>query len=275
MKEVVRTSLLCGMTWALVLGAGCRGTSPDEQATASDEVSADAQGAEGVDPSVVQPDTLARVNGTVVLSRAELDAELESIVRRYEGAPGRGSTTPQWRNERRQRIVQNAVQDYMVGRHIRERGIRMTDEEVLERLRQEHPHVFANAQAFDRYLAAQHMTREQYLNQQRLEYGLNQLLEERGQAAPGDDEVEEFYQRNRERWRAEERVLLSTILIRLRADAPPADVEAARTRLEQARQRVRAGEAGWAGSSARVRMGSVSSSAETTPSLPCTGSTST
>lgn len=202
------------------------------------------------------PDAVALVDCNPVMTSAELDAALADTVERYERLPGREPTTAEWRNERRRRIVRSAVQEAILQQHVADAGIAIDDATVEARLRDELEHVYEDERLFERFLDSRGTSREEYLEEVRSELALDAVLAERARAnctgdpettpncrlEPSDQDVQTFYQQNRERWREGERVRASNITIRLRPNAEEADVAAARARIEALRQRVVDGE---------------------------------
>lgn len=183
-------------------------------------------------------DAVALVGCEPVMTASELDAEIAAMVERYEQLPGRSPTTVDWRNERRQRLVRNAIQEAVLAQHVEERGIVVSDADVAQHIRDEIGHVFDNEDLFARFLHAHGTTREAYLEMVRAEIALDRVLAERGQLEPTDEDIQHFYLQNSERWREGERVLVSAITVRLRSNASDEDVAAAETRANALRDRV-------------------------------------
>lgn len=202
------------------------------------------------------PDAVALVDCSPVMSREELGAALADTVERYERLPGREPTTAAWRNERRRRLVRAAVQETILARHVAQAGIEVGDASVEERLRADLEHVYDDARLFERFLASRGTTREAYFEEVRAELALDALLEERARTQcagdpdqepgcrlePTDEDVQAFYEQNRERWREGERVRASNITIRLRANADDEAVQEARQRITAIRDRIVGGE---------------------------------
>ena len=230
--------------------AGCRCGSDVDAPTLP--VVANEGSAEAADPAVeagsgettdatcptVADNVVATVDCTPVMTTEDLDGQLADMVARYELLPGREPTTPEWRNERRRRFVRNAVQAAVLQRHVDEAGIVVTDAEVDAHLSDQLGHVVANPQLFERYLNSRGVTRAEYRAEVRRELALDHVLSQRGALEPTAEEIAEFYESNRDRWREGERVNARLITIRLRSDATEEQVEEARVRIEALRTRV-------------------------------------
>jgi peptidyl-prolyl cis-trans isomerase C len=190
----------------------------------------------------IPADALALVDGVPVMRRVELDEALEDLVRRYERLPQRDPTDGGWRNERRRRMVQDAVQRYLVERHVAAQGLEVSDGELEAWIREEIGHVFEDERLFARFLQSREQTREVFMARKRLELMEQRVLARRGSLDPGEGEVERFYEEHRERWRDEERVLVRVLTIRVRGSATEAQEAEALERIRALRERVVQGE---------------------------------
>lgn len=229
--------------------AGCRRSPPAEPAAVGSgegsqpafEAFAGSGGSGAAAPDAIPADAAAIVNGQAVLTKTELDAALAEIVERYERLPEREPTTSRWRNERRRRLVQSAVHDRLIAAHVAASAPVVTDEQLTQFVRDEIGEVFDDERLFERFLQSHEQTREEYLAERRNELAEQLVLAQRGSIEPTDAEIDEFYQRNSERWRAEDRVNARVITVRVRANATPEQEAEARARVEALRTRVTSG----------------------------------
>ncbi len=246
-RPVVLGLLLLICMASLLLASGCKKKAPAEEvAPVEGEEGAptedDGLSADDAAPAEPGSPVCARVNGEAVITQAELQAALESIVERYERVPGRSETTPSWRNLRRRRIVQNAVHDHLVQTYVNAQNITVTDEQVEEHLRNELGHVFENESLFARYLDSQQKDRDTFMEEKRQQIATRQVLSGRGDLEPTPEQIDTFYQQNRERWREGERARVSTLTIRMRPGTDDATAAAKREELEALVTRVNRGE---------------------------------
>ena len=193
---------------------------------------------EPVDCAARHPDAVALVDCGPVMSSEELASQLADMVERYERLPEREPTSAAWRDERRRRLIRNAVQEALIALHVEGRGLQISDEEVSAHLREDLEHVFEDERLFERFLLSHEKTREEYYDEIRQEMAVDRVLAERGQLEPTEEEVQTFYDENRERWREDERVHARVITIRLRQNATDEQVDAARARIAALRARV-------------------------------------
>jgi parvulin-like peptidyl-prolyl isomerase len=205
----------------------------------------------GADPTAV-----ALVDCEPVMNRAELDSALNEMVERYESLPGREPTSARWRNERRQRLVRSAVRQEILSRHIAGVDIDVADEEVEEKLRESLEHVFENEHLFERFLESHGKSREEYYDEIRDEIVLDRILDQRARAncpgdpastpncrlEPSDEDIQSFYDQNRERWREGERIRARAITVRVRSGATEEAEAEALNRIRTFRARVTHGE---------------------------------
>ena len=190
--------------------------------------------------TAISENTVAAVDGVEILTKEELDEKLIDIVERFE-ATGR-ETTPRWRNQRRRRIVLEAVHAHVLERYIETQDIEVTDQEVEDAIRTELTYRFDDEQLFERFLNGQNTTREEYFQQRRHDLIEEQILAERGSLDPTEEELQAFYQQHRERWQEGDRAHVSEITIRLRSDASDERVEEKLQRITAARDRITNGE---------------------------------
>jgi parvulin-like peptidyl-prolyl isomerase len=183
----------------------------------------------------------ATIDGKVVFTRAQLDAEMAEILERYAKMPEQRATSERWRNQRRRRIVQKAVQDALVAQHVGTQKAEVTDAEVEVAIKKELGIVFENEQQFGHFLTSHKQTKEEYYAEKRQELLVDKVLAMRGTLEPDDKELGEFYEQNKERWNEGERVLASRITIRLKNSADPASDKEGLDRINQIRTRVTTG----------------------------------
>lgn len=188
------------------------------------------------------PDAIAFVDCNPVMTGVELQAAVDELVERYERLPDRDATTAAWRNERRRRLVRSAVQSAILELHADGRGIEVSDSDVTEQIGEELGHVFEDERLYERFLESRGSDRETYQAEVRRQISIDRILQERGQLEPTEEDVQTFYEQNRERWREGDRVRVRAITIRLRGSASEEDVAAARLRIDALRERVVGGE---------------------------------
>ena len=210
------------------------GSSAPEGSSAAVEEGSSAPAVEVVDTS----NAVALLDGQVVMTTQELELALTEIVQRYERLPQRRPTDAAWRNARRRRLVEESVGDALLARHVAQQSVTVTEAELEEYLRQEIGHVYTDERLFERFVQSRNETRESYLAQKRQELMIDRVLAGRGEIEPSDVAIEEFYTQNQARWQEEERVLLSTITVRLRQNPPEEQDTQARARIEELRRRV-------------------------------------
>ena len=206
----VATGTLAGLL--PFLAAACTQPTPPPPTQSPEEIQDERQQiAERENDEDLTP--IALVDGVCVLTRGQLEAQLNRLADRYEESIGRSRVTPQWRDERRQHIIDSAIHDTLIHRYLSARGPLPTEEETLAQLRALNPNVFGNPDIFERYLASQQQSREEFLHDQAIEMALLDALRSRGLAPPTEEELLAFLRDHEDRMRAGERILLSSITI--------------------------------------------------------------
>jgi parvulin-like peptidyl-prolyl isomerase len=226
-----------------MLACGKKETPP--AATGGSGAAAPTEASGAVAPAAETALPVATVDGEVVMTRTQLDAEMAETLERYSKMPEQRSTTERWRNQRRRRFVQKAVQDHLVNKYVAAQNIQVTDPEVEAAIKEDLGLVFENEQQFTHFLQSRKQTREEYFAEKRQELAVDKVLSQRGATTgglePTEQELQEFYDQNKERWREGDRVLASRITIRLRNNADPNADKEARDRITQIRTRVTTG----------------------------------
>lgn len=220
----------------VVSAAACRnGPEPAPAATAA----AAAEPAQADPPEPVPaelPDVLARVNGQDVKK-----ADFEMLLRNMELSQG---PIPA---ERRDEILRGALDRLITYTVLRQeakaRNITVADNEVDEQLKTMQSR-FPNEADFKKALEARGMSLERLRTDARVDMVITKLLEsEVATAAPAtDDEVRAFYEKNPDRFKQEESMRASHILIMVDQKADEAERKKARVEIDAILKRARAGE---------------------------------
>ncbi len=192
--------------------------------------------------AAIPENAVAAVGSQVVLTQEELQAEVQEAVTRFERLPDREPTNARWRNHRRRQVVLNAVHEQVIRNYVQTQNSAVTDEELDAFVRTEIPHVFDDERLFTRLLESRGVTREQFMSEKRLELQQDRVLAARGTLEPTAEQVQTHYSENQDRWRAEDRALVSTITIRVRRNAPEEQENSARDRITAIRSRLASGE---------------------------------
>lgn len=249
-KSVVRNALFL----ALALLVACQSAPPAPgpevgsstvapgSGVAPEGSSGSGAGAEVDAEAAIPENAVAAVGGRAVLTQEELQTEVQEAVTRFERLPDREPTNARWRNHRRRQVVLNAVHEQVIADYVQSQNIVVSDEELSTFVRTEIPHVFDDERLFTRLLESRGVTRDQFMAEKRMELQQDRVLSARGTLEPTTEQLQTHYADNQDRWRAEDRALVSTITIRVRRNAPEEQETAARDRINAIRARLAAGE---------------------------------
>jgi hypothetical protein len=134
----------------------------------------------GVDAEATLPENaVAAVGGRPVLTREELQAEVQEAVTRFERLPDREPTNARWRNHRRRQVVLNAVHEQVIADYVLAQNVVVSDDELSAFVRTEIPHVFDDDRLFTRLLESRGVTREQFMVEKRMELQQDRVLSAR------------------------------------------------------------------------------------------------
>lgn len=179
------------------------------------------------------------IDGRTILTSGELNQRLELLTTRYKDTPGTPMITPAWLDARRDTLIAAAIENHLLQMYLQENGIPLPSKaETLERLIAFNPLIFDNKEIFERYLVSRSISRDDYLSKRQREFALADQLEELGRLEISDEELDQYYRTQRDRLRARERILVSTITLLLPADASPELVEQRRLQLEDLRENI-------------------------------------
>ena len=219
----------------LTCGAGCRKAPAAPPAAAAPAASA--QPALPMPPKPVPaqlPDVIARVNGEGVTK-----VEFDRLVNNME--QGAGQKIPA---ERRDEILRGAIDQLVtyavLAQEVKARNIVVADAEIEGDLKQMQAQ-FPNEEEFKKALAGRGMTLERLRSDARVEMAINKMMEAElaNQPAVTDAQAREFYDKNPEKFKQDEAVRASHILLKVdeQADAATKKKALARARavLKQAR----------------------------------------
>lgn len=221
-----------------VLAAGCR-KSPAQNAAAAPAtpLAAGAQAPQPVKPvPQVLPEVVARVNGEDVKK-----ADFERMIRTIEGRAGQPIPA-----EHRDEILRNALDQLVVytllAQESKARGIKVDDTEVNQKV-QELRGQFPSQEAFDAALKTRGMTEESLRHDASVDLSVNKLMDTQvaGAAAATDTDAKDFYDKNPDKFKQEERIRASHILIHVDQNAPPAVRAKAKAQIESILKQARSG----------------------------------
>ncbi|MBI1873486.1 MAG: peptidylprolyl isomerase [Acidobacteria bacterium] len=179
---------------------------------------------------------MARVNGEEVKR-----AELERAVKNLEGRAGQPLPAER-RSEVYRNMLDQIVSFTLLKQESRARKISVADAEVdaqLAQMRQQ----FTDEQAFTKALAGQDLTLEKLKDDTRTGMQVSKMLETElsPKIAVQEKNVADFYAQNPDKFKQEESVRASHILIRADAKADPATKERARQRAAEVLKKAKSG----------------------------------
>jgi len=213
----------------LVAALGCSAAACRKAATPSDTAAAASQpqtGATGATPPATAatpvptppptakpmpaelPDVLARVNGESVKK-----ADLDRLIKNMELSANQPIPA-----DRRDEILRGALDQLVtytvLSQETRARKVTVTDAEIDGNLKQMQSQ-FPNEQEFKKALTARGMTLERLRSDARIDMSINRMMETElaGTPVPTDAQVREFYDKNPDKFKQDETIRASHILI--------------------------------------------------------------
>jgi peptidyl-prolyl cis-trans isomerase C len=186
-------------------------------------------------PATIPP-VIARVNGQDVKKE-----DFDRIVQTMEARAGQ-PIPPDRRDEILRGAIDQLVVYTLLSQESRNRGIKIEDAEIDAKMAQLKGQ-FPTQEAFDKALKERGMTIESLRKDARVDLSVTKLIEAETAALPGpsDLEAKDFYDKNPQRFKQDESVRASHILIRVdeKADAPAK--KKARAEIDAVLKQIKAG----------------------------------
>ncbi len=233
MRRLLPALLVC------CLIGGCSKASTTASATAASSAPAAAGAAQAppVKPVPAQlPDVLAKVNGESITK-----ADLEKAVQTVEAQNG-AAVPPDQRDRVYRGVLEQLVSFRLLIQETKVRNISVLDTELDARMAQIRSQ-FPSEEAFKQTLAQQKMSPEQLRADARTEMLVTKMLqaEIESNVAVTPAQVQDFYEKNPDRFKQGERVRASHILLRLPEQADEAAKAAVKVKATDVLKQVRAG----------------------------------
>ena len=183
------------------------------------------------------PAVVARVNGQNVTKE-----DFEKMIKTVEGNAGQ-PIPPDRRDEILRNLLDQLVVYTLLNQEAKTRGLTATEADIdakVQEVRQKLP----TQEAFDQALKARGMTLESFRKDARLDISASKVMDAELSTVPGpsDAEAKDFYAKNPERFKEEESVHASHILIRVDPNADAATKAKAKATIESVLKKAKAGQ---------------------------------
>jgi peptidyl-prolyl cis-trans isomerase C len=182
------------------------------------------------------PDVLARVNGEAVRK-----ADLDRLVKNMELSANQPIPADR-RDEILRRALDQLVTYTVLSQETRARKVIVTDAEIDSNLKQMQSQ-FPNEGEFKKALEARGMTVEKLRADARIDMSINKMMEAEvsNSSAPTDAQVREFYDKNPDKFKQDEAVRASHILIPADEKADEATKKKARAEIDEILKQLKGG----------------------------------
>jgi peptidyl-prolyl cis-trans isomerase C len=185
----------------------------------------------------VLPDVIARVNGEDVKKD-----DFERMIKTVESNAGQ-PVPPDRRDEILRNLLDQLVVYTLLNQEAKARGLAPTDAEIEAKM-QEVRQKFPTQDAFEKALKSRNMTLEGFRKDARVDISVNKVVEAELSTIPGpsDAEARDFYTKNPDRFKEEEAVRASHILIRVDPNADASTKAKAKATIDTVLKKAKAGE---------------------------------
>jgi len=183
------------------------------------------------------PAVVARVNGQDVTKD-----DFERMVKTVEANAGQ-PIPPDRRDEILRNLLDQLVVYKLLNQEAKTRGLTATDAEVDAKL-QEVRKQFPTQDAFEKALKSRNMTVDGFKTDARADLSANKVMDAELATLPGpsDAEAKDFYTKNPDRFKQEESVRASHILIHVEPNADAAAKAQAKAKIEEVLKKAKSGE---------------------------------
>jgi len=184
------------------------------------------------------PAVVARVNGQDLTK-----GDFERMIKTIEAQNGGQQIPPDRRDEILRKLLDQLVVYTLLNQEAKSRGLVATDAEVDAKV-QEVRKQFPTQDAFEKALKDRGMTADSFRADARADLSANKVMDAEVATLPGpsDAEAKDFYAKNPDRFKEEESVRASHILIRVDPNADAAAKAKAKSTIEAVLKKAKAGE---------------------------------
>lgn len=182
------------------------------------------------EPQTSLPDVVAKVN-EIDIKKDDIWTEFKSAVMAYSdrGLP----LSPEQEKAAAKKLIDREIKKKLVLLRAKELNVQASPESVDKKL-QDIKTKFESDASFEKKLSQKNMTIEQYKEEIRLGLLIEQMLQKESptliEVSP--QEIKDYYDKNMEKFRTEEKVKASVILIKVKPNAGDAEDKQARGRLD-------------------------------------------
>ena len=240
----MRSKLVLCLLAVMIATHACR-KAPQAQGTGATQGSGTAPAAPGqpetpaAPPKPVPqqlPEVLARVNGEPVKKE-----DFDRMVRTIEARAGK-PIPPERRDEILRGALDQLITYTLLSQESRRRGVKVEPAEIEQKMGQLKSQ-FPNQEAFDKALKDRGMTAESLRKDALVDLSVTKLMDAEVATIPGpsDADAKDFYDKNQDKFKEDEQVRASHILVRVDEKADAATKQKARAEIDAVLKQVRAG----------------------------------
>ncbi|HTM25733.1 MAG TPA: peptidylprolyl isomerase [Vicinamibacterales bacterium] len=182
------------------------------------------------------PDVVARVNGEDVKK-----TELENMIHTMEGRAGQ-PVPPDRRDEIYRGALDQLIVYKLLSQESKHRGIKIEESEVDAKIQQIRGQ-FPTQEAFEKAVKDRGKTVDSVRQDARVDLSVNKVMDAEVATVPGpsDADAKDFYDKNPDRFKQDEQVRASHILVRVDPNANAATRQKARAEIESVLKQAKAG----------------------------------
>jgi peptidyl-prolyl cis-trans isomerase C len=238
--------LVCVMAAAIAVSACRKAPGPEKQSGAATPAAGPAPSGQAAAPVLPPappkpvpaqlPDVLARVNGEPV-QKAEFDRMVHTIEARA-GQP----IPPDRRDEILRGALDQLITYKLLSQESKTRGVKVEPAEIDAKMGQLKSQ-FPTQKAFEDALKQRGMTVESLRNDAQVDLSVTKLIDTEVATLPGpsDADAKDFYDKNQDKFKEDEQVKASHILVKVDEKADPAAKQKARAKIDSVLKQVKAG----------------------------------
>ncbi|MEE9259178.1 MAG: peptidylprolyl isomerase [Nitrospinaceae bacterium] len=187
-------------------------------------------------PQISLPEVLASVNGADIPKTAVL-RQLERAIGNYK-KKGMPLTADQEKSAAK-KLLQDEIGRVLLLQKAKEIGAEVSDNELEKKL-DEVKSRFKSDAVFEHKLSDQGMTLDQYRSELKVDLTMDKVIKQEIEPGIqiGPEEIKAYYEKNKDKFMAPDKVRAGVILIKVPRDATPRGIKRGREKLESIREQI-------------------------------------
>ena len=180
---------------------------------------------------------IAKVNGVgiaLALFQSKYDRFTKTFKSRKRQVPNRIA------KRYRESVVKRMVEDELVNQEAKSKKIKVSDKDLNKEF-EDYKKMFKDEKRFQRYLKTANLTTSQVKENLTKSITLKLLMKSLGVAQVSEADIKSYYDKHKSKYKVKEQVRASHILLKVKKDAKPEEIESVRKKADELAKQAKAG----------------------------------